>query len=154
MQLSQVVTKMSSVYAKATVCKYGQKPDDKCDKFTLDPDIDERFAHSRDFDELKYYWKEWHDNSGKKMRGDYKSYVELMNQAAKANNFTDAAKWWQSRFEDYNFNENIDNLWLQVKPLYDDLHTYAKYKLIEIYGMQPSFRPTYLVKSIVTYFYW
>lgn len=137
MQLSQVVTKMSSVYGKATVCKYGQKVDDKCDKLTLDPEISDRFAHSRDFDELKYYWKEWRDNSGKKMRDDYKSYVQLMNQAARANNFTDAAEWYQARFEDNNFNQNIDNLWLQVKPLYDDLHTYTKYKLIEIYGMRP-----------------
>lgn len=126
---------MSSIYAGATVCKYGEKPSEKCTKFTLDPEISDRMAESRDYEELKYYWKSWHDNSGKKMREDYKSYIQLLNNAALANGFSDAGKWWQSRFEDKNFEQNIDNLWSQVKPLYDDLHTYTKYKLLEIYGM-------------------
>lgn len=42
-------------------------------------------GRSRDYDELVYTWKEWHDASGKKMREDYKGYVELQNKAAVAN---------------------------------------------------------------------
>lgn len=127
---------MSTIYNSATVCKYSPNiPNGNCKKkLTLDPDIVDRFAHSRDFDELKYYWAKWHDNSGKKIRKDYKNYVGLMNSAANANGYPSAAEWWQSEFEDKNFTQSIDRLWLQVKPLYDDLHTYARYKLIEIYG--------------------
>lgn len=123
---------MSGTYAQATVCRYKQ---DGCkDKYTLDPEITNVLAESRDFDELNYYWQEWHKNSGKKMRQQYREYVELMNKRAQANNFPDATKMWQGYYEDPNFVENIDRLWEQVKPLYDELHTYAKYKLLEIYG--------------------
>lgn len=126
---------MSSTYAQATVCKYGEKPESNCTKFTLDPEISERLAHSRDPEELKYYWEAWHENSGKKMRNDYGTYVDLLNKMARANGYSDAAQMWQSRFEDRNFGEKIDKLWSQVEPLYADLHEYTKYKLLEIYGM-------------------
>lgn len=127
---------MSSVYNSAKVCPY-DKPN--CNKqtdkaYTLDPEIYDRFAHSRDFDELKYLWKEWRDNSGRNMRQDYKKYVQLMNRAAVANGFQDASLWWQSRYEEKNFVELVDRLWDKVSPLYNDLHTYTRLKLLEIYG--------------------
>lgn len=127
---------MSTIYNTATVCPFeNQNCNKQTDKvYTLDPELDNRFAHSRNFDELKYLWKEWRDNSGQKMRQSYKEYIKLMNRAAVANNYADASLWWQSRYEDRNFTENIDKLWKQVEPLYTDLHTYAKYKLLEIYG--------------------
>lgn len=123
---------MSGVYAQATVCRYKQA--DCKDKYTLDPEITNVLAESRDFDELNYYWQQWHNNSGRKIRQQYRKYVELMNKAARANDYSDASKWWQSKYEDQNFVNNIDGLWEQVKPLYDELHTYARYKLLEIYG--------------------
>lgn len=42
-------------------------------------------AKSRNYDELAYTWKAWHDASGKRMREDYKKYVKLQNKAAVAN---------------------------------------------------------------------
>lgn len=42
-------------------------------------------ATSRDYDELLFVWKGWRDASGKKMRNDYKRYVELSNKAAVLN---------------------------------------------------------------------
>lgn len=128
---------MSGVYNSAKVCPFdNQNCDKNSDKaYTLDPEIYDRFAHSHDYEELKYLWKQWRDNSGREIRQDYKQYVALMNKAAVANGFKDAAEWWQSRFEDTNFVQSVDKLWDEVKPLYDDLHAYTKLKLLEIYGM-------------------
>lgn len=42
-------------------------------------------ATSRDYDELLFAWKGWRDASGKKMRNNYKRYVELSNKAAVLN---------------------------------------------------------------------
>lgn len=42
-------------------------------------------ATSRDYDELLFAWKGWRDASGKKMRNNYKRYVELSNKAAMLN---------------------------------------------------------------------
>lgn len=41
---------------------------------------------------------------------------------------------WRSRYEDDKLIEKVDKLWEQVEPLYDELHTYVRYKLLKIYG--------------------
>lgn len=53
---------------------------------------------------------------------------------AKENNFSDAAKYWQSLFEIDEFEKTINDLWLEVKPLYDELDEYMRFQLISIYG--------------------
>ena len=40
---------------------------------------------STNYDELTYVWKAWRDASGAKIRNQYKQYVKLSNEAAKAN---------------------------------------------------------------------
>lgn len=126
---------MTSTYNKAKVCPYEKQ---NCDKesegWSLNPNITKRFSKSRDVDELKYLWKSWRDNTGKLMRGQYKSLVELMNKAAKENKYDDASKWWQSEYEIDFFENQIDALWEQVQSLYNELHTYVRYKLLNIYG--------------------
>ena len=92
------------------------------------------FEISRDFDELKYLWVQWHDATGPKMRASYKDYVDLMNEASKGNGFKNAAECWKDAFEDQQFEEHVDALWLKVKPLYDELHNYMRHKLLKIYG--------------------
>lgn len=126
---------MTNVYNTAKVCPYNnQKCDLAVEGLALDPNITERFAISRDFDELKYLWTEWHQNSGRPMRKNYINYVELMNQIAALNNYENAADAWKSDYEDDEFATKIDRLWSEVEPLYDVMHTYMKHKLYEIYG--------------------
>lgn len=135
-QLTGVITKMTSIYNLATVCPFEDQncPDKSENRLTLDPDITERFAKSRNFDELLYLWKAWRDESGKLMRSDYMDYVEILNEVATHNGYADASEYWQADFEEPHFEELVDDLWLKVKPLYDELHTYMRYKLISIYG--------------------
>ena len=91
-------------------------------------------ATSENFDELAYIWKEWRDASGKNMRDDYKVYVDLSNKAAQMNGMSDYGAMWRESYEDKNFIENIDKMWSEVEPLYNELHTYVKNKLNGIYG--------------------
>lgn len=127
---------MTSIYNSATVCPYNKQncSANSPDRLSLDPQISDRFAKSRDYDELKYLWVEWRESTGKLMRSNYETYVDLMNRVAVGNNYTDASLYWQSDFEEPHFEEMVDNLWLDVEPLYDQLHTYMRYKLIAIYG--------------------
>ena len=97
-----------------------EKPD--CDiqvdkAYSLNPEIQDIFAKSRNYDELKYLWKSWRDNTGRKIRRDYKQYLTIIDKAT-----------------DRNLAEKVDRLWNEIAPLYNDLHEYTKYKLIEIYG--------------------
>lgn len=94
----------------------------------------DRFAKSRNSDELEYLWTEWHQKSGQPMRQNYIHYVNSMNHIANLNGYDNAADEWKSDYEDDEFAENIDRLWSEVEPLYDLMHTYMKYKLFEIYG--------------------
>lgn len=38
---------------------------------------------SRNYDELKHVWTEWHKQSGGKMRSNYQKFVQLSNEAAR-----------------------------------------------------------------------
>lgn len=40
---------------------------------------------SRNFDELKHVWHQWHEQSGGKMRNHYEKFVQLSNEAAQMN---------------------------------------------------------------------
>ena len=91
-------------------------------------------AASENFDELAYTWKQWRDASGKTMRNDYKAYVELSNKAAQMNGIPDYGAMWRESYEDPDFIANIDKMWIEVEPLYNELHTYVKNKLHVIYG--------------------
>lgn len=51
----------------------------------LSLDLTDILATSRDYDELLFVWKGWRDASGKKMKNNYKRYVELSNKAAVLN---------------------------------------------------------------------
>lgn len=91
---------------------------------------------SHDYDKLEYIWTEWHDKSGKLMREDYKTYVDLMNKAAVINGYTNAGEMWMSRYEVTPFPDFVslaDRLWSEVEPLYNKLHTFVRFKLMELY---------------------
>lgn len=42
-------------------------------------------ARSNDYDELLYYWTNWHEAIGPQLKNKYLRYVQLANQAAKSN---------------------------------------------------------------------
>ena len=110
---------MSQTYSTTKVCSY-QVPD-RCD-LSLDPgnfkylliqtgllDVFEMILHfawstiadlvkilakSRNEEELRHVWTEWHDKSGKPIKEKYKQFVALNNEAAKLNgNFLLARRW-------------------------------------------------------------
>jgi peptidyl-dipeptidase A len=131
-ELQATISGMEKIYNTATICPFG---DTECEtRWTLDPEMEARLATSTDYDELQYVWKEWRDNSGKKMREHYKKYVRLSNKAAVANGYHDYGEMWRDSYEDDKFDENIERMWNEVKELYDELHTYVLKKLKKIYG--------------------
>jgi peptidyl-dipeptidase A len=85
-QLTKTTQKIEEIYNTAKICPFNKKECDlKTEGLTLDPDITKVMTESTNFDELKYTWEEWREKSGKLMRNDYKTYVNLANEAAKLN---------------------------------------------------------------------
>jgi peptidyl-dipeptidase A len=127
-ELNVIATRLQSQYGKG--------------KGTLDgkpisgSDIEDAMRTARDPGKLKEMWTSWHDQVGAPMRGDYARLVAIANDGAKELGYTDVGAMWRSGYDmpADDFAREMDRLWTQVKPLYDQLHCYVRAKLHEHYG--------------------
>lgn len=131
LELNGAISAMQKNYATLKVCSFKDK--DNC-LLTLEPHIQERLKNSRDPEELAYYWKEFYDKAGTPMRENFKIYVNLSRKAAKLNGFNSYAEDWVEKYDDQNFEDNLDRVYDLVLPFYRELHGYVRYKLREHYG--------------------
>lgn len=94
-------------------------------------------ATSRNYDELLDIWQGWRTISPP-MKALYQRQTELANQGANTLGYKDLGTMWRSNYDmpAEDFPKELDRLWSQVKPLYDDLHCYVKNKLTAQYGAE------------------
>lgn len=80
-------------------------------------------------------WNAWHEIS-KPMKAKYVRLAQLANEGARELNFSDTGELWRSKYDmpADEFSTEVDRLWQQVKPLYDNLHCYVRGRLNEKYG--------------------
>jgi peptidyl-dipeptidase A len=92
-------------------------------------------AHSRDYNAQLEAWQGWHTVSVP-MRADYTRFVALVNTGAHDMGYADAGQLWRSGYDmsPAAFATESDRLWGQVKPLYEQLHCYARRQLDARYG--------------------
>ncbi|KYN06359.1 Angiotensin-converting enzyme [Cyphomyrmex costatus] len=109
-EIHRLISEMKEIYVKARVCSYKQI-DDECN-LSLDHDLNKIMAQSKDYDELLYYWHAWHEAIG----------------------FADAGDQMRELFEDEYFQQNMAEIMSAMTPLYKNLFTYVRSKLIERYG--------------------
>ena len=89
---------------------------------------------SRDYKQLLYAWKGWHDATGPKMRNIFGQTVQILNKSARENGYKDLSERWLEDFEEENFEKIYDDLFEEIKPLYQLLHAHVKRKLDTFYG--------------------
>nr|XP_016945659.1 angiotensin-converting enzyme [Drosophila suzukii] len=130
-ELLQSISAMETNYAKVKVCDYKDKS--KCD-LALEPEIEEVISKSRDHEKLAYFWREFYDKAGTPMRSQFERYVELSTKAAKLNNFTSGAETWLSEYEDETFEQQLEDIFAEIRPLYLQIHGYVRYRLRKHYG--------------------
>ena len=68
------------------------------------------------------------------MREDFMKYVDLSNKAAVANGLADMSLLWMMPYETENFQNAMEAILEQIKPLYDPIHAYARMKLRQRYS--------------------
>jgi len=127
-RFNQLVSDMGSTYSKAKVPKLGGS-----ELWSLEPELTEVMASSRDPDELQYYWEQWREKSGKMIKGNYHEYIDLYNEAAKLNGFSDASMMKVDPYESKTFIQEMEDTWQGLKPLYEKLHAYVRNKLAAQY---------------------
>jgi peptidyl-dipeptidase A len=144
-ELSQVATKLESLYSTGKYCstrlkghgRSGEQPrkaaaDDGCRNLI---ELSRILAEERDYDLLLEAWRGWHSISPP-MRPLYARMVELGNEGARELGFADMAEIWTGSYDmsAAEFGKDMDRLWSQVKPLYDELHCYTRARLQRRYG--------------------
>jgi peptidyl-dipeptidase A len=125
---SNLEGQMENIYSSSKVI------DSDGSQLALDPDLSKILRTNRDYERLLFAWKGWRDVTGPKLRPLYKTFVELSNKGAKANNWTDTGAWWRSWYEVDNLESIVEGLYENLKPLYEELHAYVRYKLSKTYS--------------------
>lgn len=130
-ELTQLATHMEGMYGAGSYCT-GEGSARQCRDIGQLSDV---LAKSRDYDAQLDAWQGWHTISVP-MRKDYVRFAELVNEGAKELGFADAGELWRSGYDmtPAELASESDRLWGQVKPLYEQLHCYARGKLDAQYG--------------------
>ncbi|XP_073964736.1 angiotensin-converting enzyme-like [Choristoneura fumiferana] len=162
-EIQQLISEMKEIYNSAKICPFGQKPYDShvpriqypstgyqdpmtssytqlyeetpayCD-MQLDPEISRILAHSRIESELLYVWRSFRDKTGPKLKNRFMRYVTLANDAATATGYRDAGHQMREAYEDSSFRASVEEIYNQVAPLYKQLFTYVRRRLVQRYG--------------------
>ncbi|KFQ79536.1 Angiotensin-converting enzyme 2 [Phaethon lepturus] len=139
-RLSTVLNTMSTIYGTGTVCKITEPSE--C--LVLEPGLDAIMANSTDYHERLWAWEGWRADVGRMMRPLYEEYVELKNEVAKLNSYSDYGDYWRANYEadypeEYKYSrdqlvKDVEKTFEQIKPLYQQLHAYVRHRLEQVYG--------------------
>ena len=133
-ELTRIATRMEGMYGAGAYCVEGDNDD--CRQLGA---LEEVLRTSRDHDEQLDAWQGWH-SIAQPMREDYTRFVELVNEGSREMGYADAGEMWRSGYDmsPVEIAAEADRLWSQVKPLYEQLHCYARTRLEARYPDQGS----------------
>ena len=126
-ELAQITTGLDSTYSQGSIEFQGRTvPQNETEILMRDLE---------DPDQLLEVWTKWRDVA-KPMRADYARMVEIANEGARELGYDDLGQMWRSGYDmdPDDFAEEVDRLWDQAKPLYENLQCHAKYALNDKYG--------------------
>jgi peptidyl-dipeptidase A len=134
-ELAALATKMEGAYGSGTYCTDSGNPG-TCRQL---PALEDVLRNNRDYEAQLDAWQGWHTIS-QPMRPDYQRFVELVNEGARDLGFANAGEMWRSGYDmpPAAIAAETDRLWGQVKPLYEQLHCYARTRLEARYPGQGS----------------
>jgi len=125
---TQLAAQLTGMYGKGKFCEHKGK----C--LGIDA-ISNIMAHSTDPEELTRLWVGWHA-IGAPMRDKYARFIELQNTGARELGYHDTGELWRAGYDmtPAQFSAEVDRAWAQLEPLYRELHTYVRGRLIARYG--------------------
>ena len=130
-RLKQVNDQLSQQHFKARYCLDAEKPDGCLNLRT----INTRLTESRSHDELLTLWQGARQDS-KAMGALFKEQVQLSQQGSQVFGFPDRGVMERSQYDMSvtEFTAGLENVWGQIKPLYQGLQCHVRAKLSEKYG--------------------
>ena len=136
-ELAEIASKMESLYGKGKYCstKLKGRGKDKTSECLDLGELSDLLASSRDYDLLLEAWRGWRTVSVS-MRPLYARFVELGNKGARELGFRDMGEIWTGHYDmsSGDFVREMERLYAEVKPLYEDLHCFVRARLRKKYG--------------------
>lgn len=141
-ELTQVAASLDGMYGKGKYCRSSstasgttQSSSPSAQDCLGIEEIGVLMAKSRDPKQLLDLWQGWHTISPP-MRDKYARLVALSNQGATEFGFKDTGDLWRSGYDmpPAHFSAELERTWSQLEPLYQELHAYVRFKLIQKYG--------------------
>ena len=136
---SELAAQLTGMYGKSKFCPPGPSdqaklspPAEGCLGIDALSDI---MAKSRNPEELTKIWVGWHA-VGAPMKDKYARYIELQNIGARELGYKDTGELWRANYDmtPAQFSAELERAWIQLEPLYRELHTYVRHRLIAQYG--------------------
>jgi peptidyl-dipeptidase A len=134
-ELAELAARLDGMYGKGKWCTAPAKGGAPVCRDILA--TEEIFMKSRSEPALREAWTGWHTISHE-MKPLYARLVELGNEGAREIGFDDLGALWRSSYDmtPAELEADVDRLWGEVKPLYDELHCYVRGRLQRIYGKE------------------
>jgi peptidyl-dipeptidase A len=127
-EMARLMSELGSMYGSGKTC------DSKGNCRDLQV-LEEVLKTSRDPAVLLEAWNGWH-GIAKPMKAKYERIIELGNEGARELGFKDLSEVWTSKYDmpSAEYEKAVDELWNQVRPLYEQLHCYLRAQLHRKYG--------------------
>jgi len=132
---TQIAAALTGIYGKGKYCPEAAGTTGAGTKCMGIDAISGIMANSRDPEELTSLWVGWHA-VGAPMRDKYARFIELQNIGAKELGYQDTGDLWRAGYDmtPAQFSAELERAWTQLEPLYRELHTYVRARLISKYG--------------------
>jgi peptidyl-dipeptidase A len=135
-ELAQITTRMSSLYSTGRIDYQGRQ-------VTLD-DLESLMGTERNPARLAEMWTKWRAVSPP-MAHDYARMVEIANEGARDLGYPNVGDYWLSNYDmpADEMEHEVERLWGQMQPFYEQLHCYVRARLNARYGdaVQPLDQP-------------
>jgi peptidyl-dipeptidase A len=136
-ELNRISTDLSSQYGRGRGTMNGES--------LTGNEIEARMGTVRNPAQLREMWTSWNDNVGAPMRAQYARMTEIANLGARELGYPDTGAMWRSKYDmsPEEFAALTERLWTEVRPLYEELHCFARAGLNRRYGdaVQPATGP-------------
>ncbi len=136
-ELNRIATELQSRYGRGRGTVNGEE--------LTGNEVEARMGRVRDPEDLREMWTSWHNNVGAPMRTDFARMVEIANEGARELGFADTGAMWRSKYDmtPDEFAALTERLWNEVRPLYEEIHCFARAGLNKHYGdeVQPATGP-------------
>ncbi len=128
-EMTAIQRRMASTYGTGRYCPGGEE---SCQTLAQ---LSAVLRSERDPEKLLDAWSGWRTVS-RSMRNDYQRFAELSRAGARDFGFPDLGEMWRSAYDmpADELSGQTQTLWVQVKPLYEQLHCYARNRLADYYG--------------------